>query len=285
MQRFLLALILALGLAIRVWHNHYGLPYIWGVDEGTHFANRAVAMFREGLDPGYYQNPAAYTYVLFAVLRVMYGPLSFAFHLPWRNVTEQFNKDPSQIWVVARTLAAVLCVGGVAATYAAARRIWGAREALVAAAILAFAFLPVSYSRIAVTDVGALIGVSLSVLGSVRAYERGRLRDYALAGAAAGLALAFKYTAGLVLLPLGIAALSRLRADRARALGGLAAGAGLAALVFVALNPYLLTSAARFWNDLRNQAQVAADQPKPGQQQSGVAYYLDSLTWGLGWLA
>jgi hypothetical protein len=285
MQRFLLALILVLALALRVWNNDYGLPYIWGIDEGTHFANHAVAMFREGLDPGYYQNPAGYTYVLFVLLRVMYGPLGFIFDLPWGNVTEQFNKDPSQIWVVARTLAAVLCVGGVAATYAAARRIWGAREGLVAAAILAFAFLPVSYSRIAVTDVGALMGVALSILGSVRAYERGRLRDYALAGAAAGLAVAFKYTAGLVLLPLGIAALARLRADRARALGGLAAGAGLAALVFLALNPYLLTSLGSFWSDLRDQAQVAADEPKPGQQQSGVGYYLDSLTWGLGWLA
>src|SRR5215210_4766203 len=163
MQRILLALILVLGLVLRVWHNDYGLPYIWGVDEGTHFASRAVDMFREGFDPGYYQNPAGYTYTLFAVLRVMYGPLGVVFDLPWGNVTEQFNKDPGQIWVVARSLAAVL----------------------------AFAFLPVSYSRIAVTDVGALIWVALSTLGSVRALERGRLRDYALAGSAAGLALAF----------------------------------------------------------------------------------------------
>ena len=63
-----------------------------------------------------------------------------------------------------------------------------------------------------------------------------------LAGAAAGLALAFKYTAGLVLLPLGIAALARLRADGPRVLAAAAGGAGLAALVFLALNPYLLGS-------------------------------------------
>jgi len=285
MQRILLALILVLGLVLRVWHNDYGLPYIWGVDEGTHFASRAVDMFREGFDPGYYQNPAGYTYTLFAVLRVMYGPLGVVFDLPWGNVTEQFNKDPGQIWVVARSLAAVLCVAGVAATYAAARRIWGSREGLVAAAVLAFAFLPVSYSRIAVTDVGALIGVALSTLGSVRALERGRLRDYALAGAAAGLALAFKYTAGLMLLPLAVAALARLRPDRGRALLGAALGGALAVLVFVALNPYLVGSLGSFWSDLREQASVAAEQPKPGQQQAGIAYYLDSLTWGFGWLA
>ena len=38
-----------------------------------------------------------------------------------------------------------------------------------------------------------------------------------------------------------------------------------------------------WWSDLRDQAQVAADDPKPGQESGGVSYYLDSLTWGLGW--
>ena len=284
MHRVLLALILLAGLALRVWNNDYGLPYVWSLDEGTHFASRSVEMFRDDLDPGYYQNPAGYTYVLFALLRVMYGPLGFLFDLPWKNVTEQFNKDPGEIWVVARTLAALLCVAGVAATYAAARRVWGVREGLVAAAVLSFAFLPVAYSRVAVTDVGALAGVALALLGSLRAYEHGRLRDYALAGAAAGLALAFKYTAGLALLPLGIAALARLRHDGRRALLGVAAGGALAALVFLLFNPYLLGSLDAFWSDLREQAEVAADEPKPGQQSGGVAYYLESLTWGLGWL-
>jgi hypothetical protein len=285
MQRVVLGLILVAALAVRVWHNDYGLPYVWSIDEGTHFANRAVEMFRQDLDPGYYQNPAGYTYLLFAVLRVMYGPLGFLFDLPWGNVTEQFNKDPGEIWVVARTLAAVLGVAGVAATYAAARRLWSIREGLVAAAVMAFAFLPVSYSRVAVTDVGALMGVAVCLLWSVRAYERGRVRDYAAAGAAAGLALGFKYTAGLVLLSPAIAALAGLHRDGRRALLGGASAIGLAALVFVALNPYLLTSFDAFWSDLREQAAVAADEPKPGQQSSGAGYYLESLTWGLGWLA
>src|SRR5687768_9665294 len=242
-------------------------------------------MFWQDLDPGYYQNPSAYTYLVYLVLRAMYGPLGFVFDLQFGNVTEQFDKNPIEIWIAARTLAAALCMAGVAATYWAARRLWGIREGLVAAALLAFAFLPVAYSRVAVTDVGALIGVALSMGFAVRAYERGRVRDLALAGAAAGLAVSFKYTAGLALLPVAIAALARLRADAARALGGLALGCLLAAVVFVALNPYLFDSLDAWWGDLRDQAEVAADQPKPGQKSGGVSYYLDSLTWGLGWAA
>ena len=240
-------------------------------------------MFWQDLDPGYYENPSAYTYLLYGLLRAMYGPLGSLFDLRFANVTEQFAKDPTQIWIAARTLAAALCMAGVAATYWSARRLWGTREGLVAAAVLSFAFLPVAYSRVAVTDVGTLAGVAVALCASVRAYERGRLRDYALAGAAAGLAAAFKYTAGLALLPLAVATLARLRADRLRAVAGVALGAAVAALVFVALNPYLLGSFDAWWGDLRDQAEVASGQSKPGQESGGAAYYLESLTWGLGW--
>jgi Dolichyl-phosphate-mannose-protein mannosyltransferase len=282
-HRLILALILVAGLALRLWNIDYGLPFVYSIDEGSHFASRAVEMFWQDLDPGYYQNPSGYTYLIYALLRVMYGPLGMVFDLPFGNVTDQFDKDPSEIWIAARALAAVLCMLGVAAVYWAGRRLWGVREGLVAAAVLCFAFLPVAYSRVAVTDVGALMGVALALLGAARAADEGRTRDYALAGAAAGLAIAFKYTAGLVLLPLGIAALSRLRADRLRALGGVALGGALAALVFVLLNPYLFTSLDAWWTDLRDQADVAANDPKPGQESGGFAYYLESLTWGLGW--
>jgi 4-amino-4-deoxy-L-arabinose transferase-like glycosyltransferase len=284
-HRLVLALILVAAFALRVWNIDYGLPFVYSIDEGSHFTSRAVEMFWQDFDPGYYQNPAAYTYLVYGLLRAMYGPLGSIFDLQFANVTEQFDKNPTEIWIAARTLAAGLCVGGVAATYWAARRLWGVREGLVAAAVMAFAFLPVAYSRVAVTDVGALIGVALSLGLAVWAYERGRLLAFALAGAAAGLAVSFKYTAGLALLPVAIAALARLRSDGMRAAGGLALGGALAAIVFVALNPYLFDSLDAWWSDIRDQAEVARDQPKPGQGSGGVSYYLDSLTWGLGWAA
>ncbi|HEX6652259.1 MAG TPA: glycosyltransferase family 39 protein [Thermoleophilaceae bacterium] len=280
-----LGLILVGGFALRVWNIDYGLPFVYSIDEGSHFTSRAVEMFWQDLDPGYYQNPATYTYLVYALLRVMYGPFGFAFDLPFGNVTDQFDKNPTEIWIAARVLAAALCMGGVAATYWAARRLWGIREGLVAAALLAFAFLPVAYSRVAVTDVGALIGMALSMGFAVRAYERGAVRWFLLAGGAAGLAVSFKYTAGLALLPVAIAALARVRVDGWRVLGGLALGVVVAAVVFVVLNPYLFTSFDAWWSDLRDQAEVARDQPKPGQESGGVSYYLDSLTWGLGWAA
>ena len=83
MQRLVLVLILAAGFALRMWNIDYGLPFVYSIDEGSHFTSRAVEMFWQDLDPGYYQNPAAYTYLVYLVLRVMYGPLGFLFDLPF----------------------------------------------------------------------------------------------------------------------------------------------------------------------------------------------------------
>ena len=46
---------------------------------------------------------------------------------------------------------------GVGATFFVGRRLWGTAVGLVGAAILGFAFLSVTYSRIAVTDVGTFL--------------------------------------------------------------------------------------------------------------------------------
>ena len=206
------------------------------------------------------------------------------FDLPRGNVTRQFATDPTTCGSRARTFTALLCMTGVVVLYFVGKWLFGRREGLVAAAILSFAFLAVTYSRQAVTDVGALTGVALALLFSVKALEDGGRRWFALAGAAAGLALSFKYTAGLVLLPVGLAALLRLRAEPVRTvLSGLLALV-CTAVIFAVLNPYLIIRFSEFRAKVQAQAEVAGNLAKAGQEGSAPVYYLDSLTWGLGWL-
>ena len=281
--RLVLALVLAGGLAVRLLNIDYGLPFVWSLDEGTHFTNRAVLMFRDGIDPGYYQNPPLFTELTHALLRVMYGPLGFLFDLPAGNVVDDFERDPTEVWIAARTLTALLCTAGAGCAYWVGRSLWGEREGLVAAAVISFAFLPVAYSRIAVTDAGSLIGVTLALYGCVRLAEAGGRRHVVVTGIAIGLALSFKYTSGLLLLPLAIAAGSRLRGDGlARVLLMFAGAAALALVVLAALNPALPLNLSEVRADLRGQAEITANVPKPGQEAGGLSYYLDSLTWGLG---
>src|SRR4051794_21149719 len=236
-----LLLIAVAGFYLRLRHNGYGLPYVYNYDEATHFTNRAVTMFGEDFDPGYYQNPSGFTYLCYSALRLVYGVLGV--HLDHGTVIRQFAADATPIFELTRGLAAVLAMAGVGAVFWVGRRVWGTAVGLVAAALLAFAFLPVTYSRIAVTDAGTFLPVALSLWGALRVHERGWRRDYLLAGAAAGLAVGFKYTAGLVILPAVVAGGLRLWREsgpplRREALRGLLLAGVALVVVFGVTTPY-----------------------------------------------
>src|SRR4051794_39969339 len=285
-----LGLIVVAGVVLRLCHKSYGVPDVFNFDEAQHFVSRSVNVFGGELDPRYYQNPSGYTYLVFLALKLWYGV--FGFHLHYGTVAQQFFVDPSPIWQFTRTFTALIAMAGVLATFVLARRWWGVRVGLVAAALLTFAFLPVVYSRIAVTDVATFFPVAAALYASFRLLEDGRLRWYLLAGAAVGLATGFKYTAGLVLLPLLIAALTRFLRDRGTPLWkrrdvywGLAA-ALVAVLCFAITTPYFFVH----WDDaisqLREQAVAAGKIEKLGQaQEGGFSYYFHSLGWGFGWAA
>jgi hypothetical protein len=275
----LLFLLVVVGLVLRVNNNGYGLPYVYNVDEGSHFTARAVGMLDGDWNPHYFQNPSAFTYLARIAIRLAFG----------HGAIDRFKLDPTAIYQVTRTVAALLCIVGVVAIFWAGRRLWETRTALAAATLLTFAFLPVTYSRIAVTDVGALAPVALSIVGSVLVWEDGRRRWWLLAGAGAGLAVGFKYTAGLVLLPLAVAAVAGLVRGRREALPRVAAGAGLAALAalvaFFVTNPYFFLEFSDAHRQLSAQATTAGDFGKVGQHTTGLPYYLGTLGWGIGWVA
>jgi hypothetical protein len=273
-----LLVLVVVGFVLRVKNNDYGLPYVYNVDEGSHFTARAVGMLNGDWNPHYFQNPSAFTYLAHFAIDLRFG----------KAAIDAFKLDPTAIYVTTRTTAAVLGMLGVVAVFWAGRRLWDSWVAVAAAALLTFAFLPVTYSRIAVTDVGVLAPVALSIVGSVRVWEDGRLRWWLLAGGGAGLAVGFKYTAGLVLLPLAVAAVAAAVRGGRPALGKVALGALAAALAavlaFFVTNPYFFFEFSDARRQLSAQATTAGDFGKVGQNTTGLPYYLGTLTWGIGWV-
>jgi hypothetical protein len=277
-----LALVLAGGLGLRLWGVRQGLPYAYNADEADHFVPHAIEMFGHSLNPGYFANPPAYTYVLHYLFAVSYGGTS--------GVRHALARHPADVYTLARVAAALLGTLALWLLYATGARLFGRGVGLLAAAIEGVAFLPVFYAHLALNDVPTLAPLTLSLLGSAGVLRRGRARDYLLAGVGLGLACATKYTAGIVLMPLAAAtAASYLQAqpDAARrALAGIAL-AGLAALVaFLIANPYALLDYADFHSELVHQSTLSAEaQGKLGApKDGGLAYYLWTLTWGLGWV-
>ena len=118
---------------------------------------------------------------------------------------------------------------------------------------MAVAFLPVFYSHLALNDVPALLPLAVSVWGSAGVLTRGRPVDWAVAGAGLGLAAATKYTAGIVVLPLLVAAAFRLLGPgsaRRGAAGRRDRRGGRGRRVFLIANPHALLSWDEFWSDV-----------------------------------
>ncbi|MHB8531856.1 MAG: glycosyltransferase family 39 protein [Solirubrobacteraceae bacterium] len=280
-----LGLILAGGLLLRLWGIRQGLPFVYNIDEADHFVPHAVKMFEAGtLDPHYFANPPAFTYLLHVLFAVSYGGAGGAEHA--------LRTNPESVYTLARVAAALLGTLALWLLYLLGARLFSRAVGLLAAAVEAVAFLPVFYAHVAVNDAPTLAPLTLSLLGSAGVLRKGRLRDHLLAGIGLGLACATKYTAGIVALPyLAACAASYFaaplgRRDRWAALGGVAVMVLAAAIAFVAANPYALLDFSRFHREVAHQsAQSAEAQGKLGApRQGGLLYYLWALTWGLGWV-
>jgi dolichyl-phosphate-mannose-protein mannosyltransferase len=272
-ERVALAGIVVLALLLRLWGAGHGLPYVFSADENAHFVPRAIGMFGHSLNPQYFVNPPAFTYLLHLAFWARWGTRE--------AVGSAFAVDPGTAFELARVLVALLGAAAAGLVAWAGLRLVDLRVGLVAGALFAVAFLPVHYAHFAVNDVPALAPLCLSLVGAAGVYRHGRLRDYALAGAALGVACATKYTAGIVLLCLLGAAAGA--PNRAR---GLALAGGLAVAGFAVANPYALFDLDAFRAGLSTQSAASGDGGgKLGLVgDSGVLYYLGTATWGLGWI-
>jgi Dolichyl-phosphate-mannose-protein mannosyltransferase len=279
----LVAALLAGSLALRVWGAKQGLPYAYNADENAHFVPKAIGLFGHGWNPHYFVNPPAYTYVLHVVFAAWFGGRS--------GVSSSFAADPTEVFFIARLVSAALGTLAVWLLYLAGTRLFADRRVgFLAAALLGVGFLPVFYSHLALNDVPTLAPICLSLYGTARVLRDGRLRDYVIAGVGLGVACSTKYTGGVTLLPLlaaaGVAMVGADRRGRTIAIGGLALAGACALAAFAVTNPYALLDFASFRDGLNHQTTVADDaMGKLGLTQSnGLAYYLWTLTWGLGWI-
>ena len=163
--RLALAALLLAALGLRLWGIRHGLPYVYNLDENAHFVPKAIGMFGHGYNPDYFVNPPALTYLLHVVFAVWFGGRD--------GIGATFATDPGEVFLVARVVVALLGrrVGFV---YVLAARVADRRAGLLAAALMAVAFLPAFYGREAVNDVPALLPMTLSLIGTVLVLHRGR---------------------------------------------------------------------------------------------------------------
>ena len=213
-----------------------------------------------------------------------------------------------QIFLVGRALSAIADLIGLWLLYAIARRLYGWRVALLAAALFACAVLPIQQSHFFTVDTFASTLSLLTIYYAVRISEEGRVADYVGFGVAFGMTLACRinlvFLAIVAPLAAGTVLSRRLRAASAEdaplrvesVLFRLALAAVISFFVFRFLQPYAFKGPGFFnlslnpqWLDnmkeVRRMSSGEMDFP-PGHQWANRAAWIfpwtNMVVWGMG---
>ncbi len=155
-----------------------------------------------------------------------------------------------------RRMTAVIGVLTVLLLISFGSRLYDPKVGLLAGFLLSAAVLHVQNSRFLAVDVPLTFFVLLALTQFVKVAEEGKLRNFLAAGFCIGLAVATKFSATPLFLPLGIAALNRLYVERRFfRTSGLVLLAIVAAVAgFAVGEPYGLLNFDRFYRDIFEQS-------------------------------
>lgn len=287
---WILALIAALALILRLWGIGFGLPHVLARPDELFVFGVVMRILGGDPNPRMFDYPGVYIYFVTGLFALYYvwGRLTgrFADHAAF---AEAFRNGWEPFFLIVRGATVIMGALTVAAVHAIAAPLFGPLAGLLASGFLAVAFLHVRDSHYATTDVPLTLFVTCAVLAALRVYRTRSPRDAWLAGVAAGLATGIKYNAAPVVVALAaVEALHAwpIRGDWRRtwrethlwrmAIATLA--------VFLATSPYLVLDYANAMRQLENlAAQASVGMTPPEMLGNGWQYHLPfSLRHGLG---
>jgi len=285
-KHVILLCILLLAVVLRFWGIGFGLPHDRCRPDEFTIAVTALGMGGGDLNPHFFNYPTLFIYLCFAgyVLYYLAGYVLGVFHNSL-DLGLAFFIDPSPFYLISRTLSALAGVGSIYVLYVLCRRFFNQRIAGLAALLLAVAPLHVRDSHFGVTDVFMLLLTLIALYYVLAFHESGTAKDAGLAALFAGLAASSKYTAALILAPLALIILLRLRDARRRSallrIGGLSLA--VFALAFFFTSPYIVLDFKNFITDFSFESDHLADGHLGIFLGRGWLYHLRfSLFHGLG---
>ena len=222
----MLAALLLLGFVLRFLGLGFGDPFRYHPDEmklvfhaGNILDYHSWSSETFFLLKGY---PPLYAFLLAgAFLLYILGLMISGTATSMAAVKVWYYLHPFHFHMVGRWLSLLAGVATILVIYHTGKRLYSRQAGLWAAAFWAVTFLPVKNAHFGTVDILLTLLTSISFYYSVRILQEGQLRHYLGAAIFAGVAVATKYNAGLILLPV-IAAHWMTRAGRVRP--GLVAG-------------------------------------------------------------
>ena len=195
-----------LGIVLRVWGLHLGLPYAESRPDELTVVSKAMGFGGGDLNPHFFNYPSLIFYVLF-VMFGLHAVVLFAVGAihSTKDILVGFAADPTAYYLLARSLSAVAGALTVPAVYVLTRQVSNRLAALMAALFMAVMYLHVRDSHFGVTDVPMTAMIVVTAIFVMRIFRDGRRRDCVLAGISMGLASGLKYNAALLAFPILLA--------------------------------------------------------------------------------
>ena len=240
-----LILIILAGLSLRFYGINFGLPYLYHPDESI-LIEKALSFGTGDFNPHYFEWPASIImYLLFVVYGIYYlvllimgtvdTPLEFS---------QLFWNDPTVFYVIARTMVAVAGAATIYVTYRIASEVYGKKEGIISAIIIAFSYYHIRNSHYAAVDVPMVLLMLISVLYFNRYAKNNSTKKLIIASAFWGLATAVKFSAAYIFFVLCFAVWLSTEKNCKRSLSNIAKtillSSFIAVSVFFVVTPYAL---------------------------------------------
>ena len=289
-ELYLLLIISAMALILRLWGIGFGLPYKYHIDEPPYVV-AALKLASGDLHITYpYNSPNLFQFLLTLEYGGLFGVgLITGLFNSTADVAQLYRTDPSAFFLLARITNSLLGCLTIILTYLLGKRLSGKAVSLFVALILAVSFALGRDAHYATTDTLITLLVVGALLFTV-AYSQSKLRRYILiVGLLGGMATGLKYLPASVLIPMTILILWRGK-QQSQSVGRQLLSLGIlglgTAMGFLLAFPAILIGFDFFlthWHQVTNQATSALGNFIVAPVPSWL-FYAKIITWGMGWL-
>lgn len=253
-------MILLAAFLIRAAGLHFGLPITAHQDEPI-IVNHALAYASLDFNPHFFKIPPLVSYLLFLAYVIFYAIMALFAGMSQNEFAALFFRDPTAFYLTGRAIfGAALGTASVYLVYVIGKKTLGRAAAVSAMALFAVDYLHVRDSHYLYVDIPMTFAMLVCFTFLLKHDEHGEPRSLLAAGVWMGIAVAFKYTAVPLAVPLLM--VCGLRAGGHRAFFIHATQAVLvSALVYFLLNPFSLLDWRFFLSQIQEQAASESRMP------------------------
>lgn len=294
-----LSFVLIVALVLGMTGLSHGLPYFPKIDEYSKVRGAVRIAATHNPSPGWFGHPGSTLIYPLAFVHKIWGSVSYQVPI-WEtnpDLLELLEEDPGEAeyfeegwavyYLIGRWLNLFYFVAGILVTYLVGVRVWDKRVALLAAWFMAITLILIYHAQILRTDLAGLLFFMIGCLACLHLLTSQEWYDYAIAGAAIGVAGSSRYfnlsLGAMLVLAHFLSGAYRDRGCWKRLSVGLAAiGVG-----FAVTTPAFVFSLRTVYHDLRVEVRSSSiPLTVPGKLWYYLSFALpDALTWPIWLLA